>query len=76
MVCGPHKNSLTAKLQIFASDDDIRALKVTMHAYTKACNFPSDYVFRSGDMDKRHIHDLYCYRIKGTFPIALHKYVS
>ena len=63
----PHKISLTAKLQLFVNDDDIRALKDTMHAYTKACNFLSDYVFRSMDMDKRHIHDLYYYQIKEDF---------
>ena len=63
----PHRISLTAKLQLFVDDDDIRALKDTMHAYTKACNFLSDYVFRFMDMDKRHIHDLYYYQIKEDF---------
>ena len=61
--------SLAVKLQLIADPDDVRALKETMHAYTKACNFISACVFSSKDMNKRHIHDLYYRKLKAEFSL-------
>lgn len=61
--------SLAVKLQLIADPDDVRAMKETMHAYTKACNFISACVFSSKDMNKRHIHDLYYRKLKAEFSL-------
>ena len=65
----PNKFSLTAKLQLIVDSDDVSALKDTMHAYTKACNFLSAIVFRTHDMERRHLHDLYYHQLRENFGI-------
>ena len=41
--------SITAKIQVVASDEDKALLDETMSIYREACNYVSDYVFRIGD---------------------------
>lgn len=42
--------TVTAKIQIIVSDTDKALLDETMHVYRQACNFVSDYVFRTHDL--------------------------
>ena len=44
------KQTLTAKLKILPDPDQAQLLIDTMHAYAAACDFVSDYVFRSHDL--------------------------
>ena len=42
--------SITAKIQVVASDEDKTLLDETMSVYREACNYVSDYVFRTHDL--------------------------
>ena len=42
--------SITAKIQVVASDEDKALLDETMSVYREACNYVSDYVFRTHDL--------------------------
>ena len=42
--------SITAKIQVVASDEDKALLDETMSIYREACNYVSDYVFRTHDL--------------------------
>ena len=43
--------SITAKIQVVASDEDKALLDETMSIYREACNYVSDYVFRTHDLN-------------------------
>ena len=43
--------SITAKIQVVASDEDKALLDETMSVYREACNYVSDYVFRTHDLN-------------------------
>ena len=42
--------TITAKVQIVATDTDKVLLNKTMSVYCDACNYVSDYVFRTHDL--------------------------
>ena len=42
--------AITAKIQVVASDEDKALLDETMSVYREACNYVSDYVFRTHDL--------------------------
>ncbi|MGN8858174.1 hypothetical protein [Catenibacterium mitsuokai] len=42
--------TITAKIQIIAAETDKFLLDETMSAYRNACNYVSDYVFRTHDL--------------------------
>ena len=42
--------TITAKVQIVATDTDKVLLNETMSVYCDACNYVSDYVFRTHDL--------------------------
>ena len=42
--------TITAKVQIVATDTDKVLLDETMSAYRDACNYVSDYVFQTHDL--------------------------
>ena len=44
------KITITAKIQISATADDKVLLNKTMSVYSDACNYVSDYVFRTHDL--------------------------
>ena len=43
--------SITAKIQVVTSDEDKALLDETMSVYREACNYVSDYVFRTHDLN-------------------------
>ena len=43
--------TITAKIQISATADDKVLLNKTMSVYRDACNYVSDYVFRTHDVN-------------------------
>ena len=44
------KQTVTAKVQIYTSDSDKQTLFLTMNAYTDACNYVSEYVFKTHNL--------------------------
>ena len=53
--------TVTAKIQISTTDDDKTLLNKTMSVYSAACNYVSDYVFRTHDLKQFSLNKvLYC----------------
>ena len=52
MRCIVEQMTVTAKIQISATTDDKVLLDETMSVYSDACNYVSDYVFRSHDLNR------------------------
>ena len=52
------KITVTAKIQIIVSDTDKALLDETMHVYRQACNFVSDYVFRTHDLKQFSLNEV------------------
>ena len=48
--------ALTAKVKLDLSDEQKRLLSDTMDAYTRACNFVSDYIFRTHNLKQVPLH--------------------
>ncbi len=51
------EQTLTAKLKLVVSGDDIQLLLDTMHAYRDACAFVSSHIFLTRDLTQRSLHD-------------------
>lgn len=51
--------TITAKIQISATSEDKELLNRTMSIYTDACNYVSDYVFRTHDLSSFLLTRLY-----------------
>lgn len=53
--------TITAKVQIYPSEEDKTLLLDSMHSYIKACNFVSHYIFTSKDLSQvsvqKHTYD-------------------
>ena len=47
--------TITAKIQIIAAETDKVLLDETMSGYRNACNYVSDYVFRTHDLKRFHL---------------------
>lgn len=48
--------TVTAKVQIIATDEDRALLDRTMDTYREACNYASDYVFRTHDLNQASLN--------------------
>jgi len=62
--------TVTAKLQIMVPKDDKITLLETMEAYRKACNFVSDYCFRTHDLKQFHINTMLYYDVRAKFGLG------
>ena len=61
------QQTVTAKIQIVTSDSDKQLLKETMKAYTKACNYVSEYIFANHDLNQRFLNDTLYYKLREDF---------
>lgn len=52
------KVTITSKMRIYPTEEQVIQLKETRTAYTKACNFVSEFVFSSKNLKTREINDL------------------
>ena len=51
--------TITAKIQIFVPDNQVEHLKVTMDIYRKACNWLSNHVFETKNLNQVKLNHLY-----------------
>lgn len=59
--------TITAKIQISATSGDKVLLNETMSAYTSACNYVSDYVFRTHDLRQFSLNKILYSVLRGQF---------
>ncbi len=52
-------STITAKIQIYVSNENNKILIKTTKAYRKACNFLSFIVFKTKELNQRKLNDLY-----------------
>ena len=59
--------TITAKIQISVTDTDKQFLNETMSVYSDACNYVSDYVFRTHDLKLFSLHEVLYYTLRDKF---------
>ena len=59
--------TVTAKIQLIPSDEDAESLIDTSHIYTKACNYVSDYIFRTHNLKQYSINEALYYDLRQLF---------
>ena len=59
--------TVTAKIQLISSDEDAEYLIDTSHIYTKACNYVSDYIFRTHNLKQYSINEALYYDLRQLF---------
>ena len=61
--------TITAKVQIVATDTDIVLLNKTMSVYCDACNYVSDYVFRTHDLKQFSLNKILYSTLREKFSL-------
>ena len=61
------KQTLTAKLKIMPSSEDAALLVNTMHAYSDACNFVSDHIFKTHDLVQASLNRALYHELRDNF---------
>lgn len=61
--------TITAKVQIFATDTDKVLLNKTMSVYCDACNYVSDYVFRTHDLKQFSLNKILYSTLREKFSL-------
>ena len=59
--------NVTAKVQIVASDTDKVLLDETMSVYRNACNYVSEYIFRTHDLKQSSLNKALYYTLRDMF---------
>ena len=59
--------TLTAKIQIFPSEEEKELLLGTTRQYAKACNFISDHVFRTHDLSQPSLNKQLYHELRETY---------
>lgn len=58
---------ITLKIKITPNESDMLILNATMSAYKQACNFVSDYIFKSHDLKQASLNKNLYHPLKGKF---------
>ena len=61
--------AITAKIQVITTPDDKALLDETMAVYAAACNYVSDYVFRTHDLQKLSLNKALYYVLRERFSL-------
>ena len=64
--------TITAKIQISATADDKVLLNKTMSVYSDACNYVSDYVFRTHDLKQFSLNKALYTELRKKFGLKSH----
>lgn len=60
-------STITAKIQIYVSDNQAESLRKTTNAYRKACNWLSKYIFETKKLNQAKLNDLYYSNLRNQF---------
>ena len=63
------EQTLTAKLKILPSPSETELLMDTMRTYSEACDYVSDYVFRTHELDLRSLNSELYYAIRQKYSL-------
>ena len=63
------EQTLTAKLKILPTPSETELLMDTMRTYSEACNYVSDYVFRTHELDLRSLNSELYYAIRQKYSL-------
>ena len=63
--------TITAKVQIVATDTDKVLLNETMSVYCDACNYVSDYVFRTHDLKQFSLNKILYSTLREKFSLVV-----
>ena len=59
--------TVTAKIQIYISKTDEESLRITTNAYRKSCNWLSERVFQTKELNQRNLNNLYYSELRDRF---------
>ncbi|OIJ19216.1 hypothetical protein BKP45_13735 [Anaerobacillus alkalidiazotrophicus] len=62
-------STITAKIQIYVSDNQTESLKITTNAYRKACNWLSKHIFETKNLNQVKLNDLYYKQLRNLFDL-------
>ncbi len=68
--------TITAKIQIVVDETDKVLLDETMSVYRNACNYVSDYVFRTHDLKQFSLNKGFVFYFTGKFLTLNRKWLS
>ncbi|USK72581.1 RNA-guided endonuclease InsQ/TnpB family protein [Peribacillus asahii] len=60
-------STITAKIQIYVSDNQTESLKATTNTYRKACNWLSKHVFETKNLNQVSLNDLHYTDLRNQF---------
>ncbi|MBU8908292.1 RNA-guided endonuclease InsQ/TnpB family protein [Desertibacillus haloalkaliphilus] len=60
-------STITAKIQIYVSDNQDESLRETTNAYRKACNWLSKHIFETKKLNQAKLNDLYYSDLRNQF---------
>jgi len=60
-------SAITAKIQIYVSDHQAESLKITTNAYRKACNWLSNHIFETKNLNQVNLNNLYYSDLRNQF---------
>lgn len=60
-------STITAKIQIYVSNDQAENLRITTNTYRKACNWFSKYVFETKNLNQGKLNDLHYSNLRSQF---------
>jgi IS605 OrfB family transposase len=61
--------TITAKIQISPTDEDRQLLNKTMSAYSNACNYVSNYIFRTHDLNQFSLNKILYFTLRNRFDL-------
>lgn len=59
--------TITAKIQVIVSNDDMVNLDETMSSYRSACNYVSSYVFRTHDLKQASLNNALYAKLRSRY---------
>ncbi|MFJ8268483.1 RNA-guided endonuclease InsQ/TnpB family protein [Peribacillus asahii] len=60
-------STITAKIQIYVSDNQAQSLRITTSAYRRACNWLSKHIFETKDLNQTSLNNLYYSDLRNQF---------
>ena len=70
------EQAITAKLQILVNPSDRQILHDTMKAYSNACNYVSDYIYKTHNLSRYSVQEDTYYNVRDSFGLRSQMAVS
>lgn len=70
------QQTITAKLQILVNPSDRQILHDTMKAYSNACNYVSDYIYKTHNLSRYNVQEDTYYNVRDSFGLRSQMAVS